>query len=338
MGVINGKQIVFVEKERIELQERSWDEGQLGGQELLIETEASFISSGTELAILTAKTPKVYEPGSWNAYPWKAGYACVGTIRTVGREVRAFKPGTRVFLHGKHSTINLAKESGMIVQVPEGMDASVAAATRLASISATALHVTDIPRNGWVAVFGLGLVGNFAAQAYRIMGCRVIGVDPAAKRRELAEACGISRTVHGTPEEVNERIRAITGGDMCAVTVDAVGHSAVIRQAMTAAAQFGQVVLLGTPRTPLEGNLTDLLADIHFRRLSLRGALNFNDRDQLIDIQRTTFDWVQSGRLQVEPLISHRLRPEEAERAYAGLLHQTEEYIGVSFLWGRDRS
>ncbi|MCC2686580.1 MAG: Alcohol dehydrogenase zinc-binding domain protein, partial [Paenibacillaceae bacterium] len=249
MGVINGKQIVFVEKERIELQERSWDEGQLGGQELLIETEASFISSGTELAILTAKTPKVYEPGSWNAYPWKAGYACVGTIRTVGREVRAFKPGTRVFLHGKHSTINLAKESGMIVQVPEGMDASVAAATRLASISATALHVTDIPRNGWVAVFGLGLVGNFAAQAYRIMGCRVIGVDPAAKRRELAEACGISRTVHGTPEEVNERIRAITGGDMCAVTVDAVGHSAVIRQAMTAAAQFGQVVLLGTPRT-----------------------------------------------------------------------------------------
>jgi hypothetical protein len=41
--------------------------------------------------------------------------------------------------------------------------------------------------------------------------------------------------------------------------------------------------------------------------------------------------------LLVEPLISHRLKPEEAELAYAGLLHKTEEYIGVSFLWGRDR-
>ncbi|MDF2722815.1 MAG: hypothetical protein K0Q59_2490, partial [Paenibacillus sp.] len=179
----------------------------------------------------------------------------------------------------------------------------------------------------------LGPIGNFAAQAYRIMGCRVIGVDPAAKRRELAELTGTSYTVHGSPEEVTERIREITGGDMCAVTVDAVGHSAVIRQAMQAAAKFGQVVLLGTPRTPVEGNLTELLADIHFRWLSLRGALNFNDRDRLRDIQLTTFDWVQSGRLHIEPLISHRMRPEEAAQAYDGLQNKTEEYIGVSLLW-----
>ncbi|WP_284645438.1 zinc-dependent alcohol dehydrogenase [Paenibacillus silviterrae] len=330
---VKGKQIVFVDKDQVELHEASWAEDQLKEQELLIETEASFISAGTELAILTAKTPKVYQKGSWNAYPWKAGYASVGTVRATGRNVRGFEPGARVFLHGKHGSATIAKAGELLVPVPEGMDASVAAATRLASISATALHVSDIPRNGWVAVFGLGLVGNFAAQVYRIMGCRVIGVDPAARRRELAEACGIPYTVHGTPEEVTERIRDITGGDMCAVTVDAVGHSAVIRQAMKAAASFGQVVLLGTPRTPLEGNMTELLADIHFRWLSLRGALNFNDPDRLREIQRTTFDWVQSGRLHIEPLISHRLKPEEALKAYDGLQNQTEEYIGVSLLW-----
>jgi 2-desacetyl-2-hydroxyethyl bacteriochlorophyllide A dehydrogenase len=330
---MRGQQIVFTDKDKIELQDCEWNDRELGGHELLIETEASFISAGTELAILKAATPKVYKKGSWNAYPWKAGYASVGTIRAIGKEVSGLEIGTRVFTHGTHSTAYIAKDRELILPVPDGMDASVAAASRLASISATALQVCDIPTNGWVAIFGLGAIGIFAAQAFQIMGCRVIGIDPAENRRKLAESCGVRHTVHGTNEEITAQIKGITNGGMCEVSVDAVGHSAVIQQAMKATANCGQVILLGTPRTPHEGNMTDLLADIHFRWLSVRGALNFTDTQKLKEIQLTTFDWLQSGRLQIEPFISHRLKPEQVNQAYDGLLHRTEEYTGVSFIW-----
>jgi threonine dehydrogenase-like Zn-dependent dehydrogenase len=46
-----------------------------------------------------------------------------------------------------------------------------------------------------VAVFGLGLVANLAAQMLSIRACRVIGVDLMAERRGLAERCGIEITV-----------------------------------------------------------------------------------------------------------------------------------------------
>ena len=52
----------------------------LGSDEILIETEATFISPGTELSIYQAKTERVYQPGAWCEYPWKAGYAKLDKI------------------------------------------------------------------------------------------------------------------------------------------------------------------------------------------------------------------------------------------------------------------
>jgi 2-desacetyl-2-hydroxyethyl bacteriochlorophyllide A dehydrogenase len=326
------KQIVVPEAHRVELQVTDVD-ALIDDNEILIETEATFISSGTELAIFQANTQRVYQPGAWCAYPWKAGYAHVGIVREIGRDVTRFNPGQRVFSHGNHASAVIVDQDGLVVPVPEGMDPGIAAATRLASISDTSIHVADIAPGSWVAVYGLGFVGNMAAQIFQLMGCKVIGIDPNGSRRSLAEECGICYTVGGSEAEAAERIREITQGDMCHISVDAVGHSKVVAQAMKSTAKFGQVILLGTPRVPVEGNLTDLLADIHLRWLTVRGALNFHDQDKLLEIQKNTFHWVRSGKLNLEPLISHRLRPEQIEEAYFGLLNKQEEYTGVILLW-----
>jgi threonine dehydrogenase-like Zn-dependent dehydrogenase len=49
--------------------------------------------------------------------------------------------------------------------------------------------------------------------------------------------------------------------------------------------------------------------------------------------QEMIFAWVQAGKLQIEPLISHRLPPEKIKEAYEGLLHQPEKYTGVALVW-----
>ena len=87
----------------------------------------------------------------------------------------------------------------------------------------TAIVVGEIGTNPWVVVFGLGLVGNLASQMFQIHGSRVIGVDPVAERRELAQRCGIERTVGGSADEAQAQIQEITKGDLGNITVDAVG-------------------------------------------------------------------------------------------------------------------
>jgi 2-desacetyl-2-hydroxyethyl bacteriochlorophyllide A dehydrogenase len=317
------------------------DETALQPDQLLVETEATFISAGTELANYTGREPKVFQPNQWCTYPWRSGYANVGTVLAVGANVTRAKVGQRVFTYGGHASAVVVNQNRLVIPVPDGMERTLAAATRMAGVALTGIIVSEIRDTPWVAVYGLGMVGNLAAQAFALRGCRVIGVDPVATRRQLAERCGIARTVGGNKEEANAAVMEITGGEGADIAVDAVGHSAVVMQALEATARFGQLILLGSPRVPVEGNLTELLSEVHLRMITMRGALEWSlpiypdtgNRTSQYSKQMTIFDWVQSGKLQVEPLISHRLPPEEIKQAYEGLLRQPEEYTGVALVW-----
>jgi len=335
------REVVVTGQNQVELQTRDLDGSALGPGDLLIDTEATFISAGTELANYTGKEPKVFVPGQWCTYPWRSGYGNVGVVRAVGPGVTRAAVGDRVFTYANHGSTVVFNQQRLVVGVPDDMDPVLAAAARMAGVAMTGIIVSEIRDAPWVAVFGLGMVGNLAAQMFHLRGCRVIGVDPVAARRELAARCGIDVTVGGTPEEAQAAIMEHTGGKGAGIAVDAVGHSAVVMQAAKATATFGQLVLLGSPRVPVEGNLTMLLSDIHLRMITMRGALEWcvpmypdiGERTSQYSKQQTIFAWLRSGRLRLAELISHRLPPEEIKQAYKGLLRQPETYTGVALAW-----
>jgi threonine dehydrogenase-like Zn-dependent dehydrogenase len=307
------KQVVVTGQNQVELQKATMDEN-LGPNELLIETEYTFISTGTELANYTGKEPKVFQPGAWCAYPWRSGYANVGIVKAVGAQARRAK---------------------------DDIDPGIATASRMAGVAATAFIVAEIKGNPWVAVFGLGLVGNLASQLLKIKGCRVIGVDPVEYRRKLAEKCGIEYTLGGDAETVHKGIAEITNGSMANITVDAVGHSAVVMQALKETASHGQIVILGSPRVTVQGDLTELLGDVHIRWITIRGALEWcipiypegAEGISQFTKQQMIFDWLRNGKLDVKSLISHRLKPEQIKQAYDGLLNEPQTYTGVLLEW-----
>lgn len=335
------REVVVTGQHEVELQARALDASVLGPEELLIETEATFISAGTELANYTGREPRVFQPNQWCTYPWRSGYANVGRVLAVGEQVTRAEVGQRVFTYARHGSTVVFNQQRLVIPVPEGMDATLAASTRMAGVALTSIIVSEIRDAPWVAIYGLGMVGNLAAQAFTLRGCRVIGVDPLASRRKLAEQCGIAYTVGGDPQEANAAIMELTNGLGADITVDAVGHSGVVMQALGATARFGQLVILGSPRVPAEGNLTALLSDVHLRMITLRGALEWSlpiypdtgNRTSQFSKQQAIFEWVKTGKLHLEPLISHRLPPEEIKQAYEGLLRQPETYTGVALVW-----
>lgn len=340
-------QVIVTGQHHVELQPRVLD-AQLAPDELLIATECSFISAGTELSIYTGKEPQVFQSGSWCAYPWPSGYANVGIVRAVGERVTRAQVGQRVFTTAQHASVVKVNQQSLVVSVPERLDPALAAASRMAGVATTAIVVAELGQNPWVVVFGMGMVGNLAAQSFRILGGRVIGVDPTAHRRELGKACGIPHVIGGTTEEVAAAIREITGGNMADITIDAVGHSAVVQDALAITADYGQLILLGTPRAPVEGNLTALLSAIHLRWITLRGALEWclptypptgnyggptRCQTSLQGKQEMIFDWMLRDEMRLAPLVSHRMRPEQIKDAYDGLLHKPEIFTGVVLDW-----
>jgi len=342
------KQIIVTGQNQVEFKELDMNES-LGPDEILLKTEWTFISAGTELANYTGREPDVFVKGAWCAYPWNSGYANVGKVKAIGSNVTCCKVGDRLFSSTAHSSFVKANQNGMVAVVPNEIDPCVAAATRMAGVSTSSVVMAEQKLHPWVGVFGLGMVGNLAAQSFRILGARVIGIDPVASRRKRAgDKCGIRWTIGGTPEEAQKEIAKITDGQMLDVAVEATGLTPVVLQALKATVSLGQLVLLGSPRAPFQGDITPAFKDIHLRYITVRGALEWASPVyppttgqgaralrimSLYEKQMMIFDWVKDGSLVIEPLITHRLPPTEIKQAYEGLLRDSEKYIGVALDW-----
>ena len=340
---MTGRAAIVREANLVEIEEIEVP-GPVGPNQVLVQTECTFISAGTELANFTGLDPGVHVPGSWNHFPARPGYANCGRVIELGSAVDTLAVGDRVFTQHKHVSHHLVPVDDpdtIAVPVPADVPSDLAAAVRMGMVAITAAQVADNHVNDWVVVFGLGLVGNLAAQLFALDGARVIGVDPVATRRELARRVGIQRVIGNDMTDIASQVREITGGGAQTI-VEAVGHAGVAATAIHAAAPYGELILLGSPRAPVTADLNEFLQPVHRTWVTIKGALehrlpiNPTTRGHPLSISgnaRTILDLVSAGRLQLADLISHRLPASQIAAAYHGLLNQPDEYWGVALDW-----
>lgn len=324
------------------------DPGAVGPAQALLETELSLMSTGTELANFSGLDPGVYRQGSWNAYPWRPGYAAVGRVLRLGADARRYvpglEPGMRVFAiapHASHAVVDLAARP--VFPLAEGDDPRDLILVRMASVAITALRLArGATPGGWAAVLGLGLVGNFAAQLFQLAGLRVAAFDPAPRRVELASACGIRNAHTLTGEAAQARLSELTGGAGASVVVEAIGNPHLIPGAVAMCRRRGEVILLGSPRGPLAEDTGELWSDIHHRGIAVVGALEWllpfresvaGDGPSIEANYRSLMDWVRAGDLRVAGMLSHVVPPEACQETYAGVLADRNAYMGIAFRW-----
>lgn len=304
-------------------------------EDILIETNASIISTGTELSIWAGLE-------SWAPLPYTPGYGSVGTILEVGNNVKDLKVGDTIFTHGPHQKFALAKNYAH--KIPKGLDPKVAVFTRMAGVAITSVMVSNAKIGDNVAVCGLGLVGNLAAQMFKLAGCNVTGIDVSSSKLESAKRCGIDVVIDGSSNVTNQ-IMELTNGHGVDTFVDATGVSKVIVESIDAISAGGECILLGTPRGNYQTDVVPLLRKIHLANtnIQIKGAhewkfprYKFQTQDSQTSIERNNeklLRFFSDGKLITEPLLSHLVSPEEAPIAYEALKNKDENYFGVVVNW-----
>lgn len=302
---------------------------------MIVRTHITVISPGTELARWGGKTLRFARSRPMSRF--LPGYANIGTVLAAGAAVPA-RPGDRVYTMATHTSVaRVDLRQDLCIPVPEGLADEEAVFARLATVSMTTL-LTTIARGGdAVAVIGLGLVGNLAAQIFQHCGMSVSAIDRSEARRAVAARCGL-RSVVG-PEaatDLAQRHRLV---------VEASGSAEALASAVDLTASGGEIVMVGAPWGGAENSVPSgrLMGEIFLRFLRLRSGSEWEIPRQpaplaLGSIHRNSvvaLDWLAAGHLRVAPLITHRLPPEAAEDAYAGLRSRPDEYLGVLFRWGR---
>lgn len=337
---IASRHILFAAPNQVELASEEVADAALGHNEVLIRSEASLISAGTELARLRG------EGEGAGQFPSRPGYACIGRILAVGPDTAGVKPGDRVFFAGKHQAVqrfltNQDHQWGRCYPVPEGIAPEEAVFVCLAQIALTAPWVSAAGPGDTVAVFGLGVIGNLCAQLYQLTGARVIGLDPVAARCAMARECGLRETIAVEPGRQIEALRAATGGEGAQITVDAVGHPAVTLAAIEGTRLLGECVILGSPRAALQGDVGALLNRLHMQGIALRGAHMWRfpamqvrgSTRTVADAYAMLFAAIRDGRLRVAPLRSHLVAPEQAPASYRELSEARDRAWGVVINW-----
>ncbi len=157
-----------------------------------------------------------------------------------------------------------------------------------------------------VAVFGLGPMGLGAVMIAAQKGCRVIGIEPIAFRRDMAAKIGAAELIDPAAGDVVERIKELTDGAGVDRSLECSGRADALEAAVEAAAYFGHVATIG------ECDAATISPSSYFNRkeLTLSGSTVFpaTEYDELCQLF--------ADGLTPEQFITHRYSIEQAQQAY----------------------
>jgi 2-desacetyl-2-hydroxyethyl bacteriochlorophyllide A dehydrogenase len=309
--------------------------------QVVVKPACSAISAGTEIAIYSATHIgfSIPNPPPWLKHPIGLGYSMAGTVHAVGSAVEDWAAGDRVLIGARHGNWAVGDvRSDGLYRLPDGVSMEEGALARLGGISLVGVRQGQVTLGETVAVVGLGLIGQFAAQLSRLAGARpVVGVDPLARRVQVAAAGGI-HALNSNDVDAVQAVREITGGRMAEVVIEATGDPQAMGMVLDLAAEGGRVVLLGSLRGKVE---IDAYTIVHRNDISLVGAherlaahpSTLRDPWTRQRNQDLVLSLLADGSLKSAGLISHRIRPDEIQETYEALIERPQDYVGVLIEW-----
>jgi threonine dehydrogenase-like Zn-dependent dehydrogenase len=299
-----------------------------GPDEILVQSECSLVSPGTERAVLCGL------PGARRSFPYVPGYSTAGKVIKKGGAVKGIEVGDRVTGRIKHASHETALASKLF-KVPSGVSAEEASFIELGIIVLQGIRKAAIKPGERVAVVGQGLIGQLANRMARLMTpASLIAVAPSRSRERLALLPGGVDQYISLKEEP-ARVHALNAD----VVIEAVGTPQANVTAMQCARDGGRVVLLGSSRG-LTRDL-DIWNVAQKRNLTIIGAHISDMPDKDESPRRWTYEQegklflelLQMGRLKVADLITWRAKPEECNAVYEVLAEGGRDHVGITFNW-----
>lgn len=325
---------------KVHIDEREMPE--LPAGHVRVKVSYSGISPGTELLGLDRSVGSDEE--------FRMGYQAAGIVEAVGAGMtEQYKPGDAVACYGAPyvyhaSRLNVPRHC--VTSLPANIAPRDAAFCNLASIALHGFRHTRCSVGEIVAVVGLGLLGNLAAQCARAAGCRVVSSELLPQRVQAATDAGLD--VVSSLNELKVHVQQLSrhhGADAVMLAVKNT-DDAILAEAYQLVRRLGHVVILGLSDAQLPRELMFAKeATIVVSRAAGWGRYN---RSYELDGQDFPYEharWTEHrnleeamrqlsiGGIRIEPLITNVLPYTEVERGYDMIRNEPAKHLAVAFRW-----
>ena len=294
------------------------------------------------IATLTSVRSRLDQPRS-------IGYSSAGIVVAVGEGVSDINIGDRVACAGAGYAAHAELVSVprlLVAKIPETGNISFdeAAFGTVGAICLHGLRIAEVTLGDTVAVIGLGLLGQITVQLLKAAGCRVLGMDLAEQRTDLAIKSGAEAS-STTAREFRDLCFQKTGGaGVDAILIAAETPSSdPVNLAAEIARDRAIVVAVGTVGMDLQRKLY-YEKELVFRVSRSYGpgrydaAYEQKGRDYPIGHVRWTetrnleafLRLIADGKLNLQSLVTHRFPMERATEAYELIMGANHEpFLGV---------
>ncbi|EPH0094418.1 quinone oxidoreductase [Pluralibacter gergoviae] len=275
----------------------------------------------------------LYPPPS---LPSGLGNEGAGVVVKVGRGVSHLKEGDRVVYAqsplGAYSTVhNVPADKAALL--PDAISFEQAAASFLKGLTVFyLLRKTYEIRPGEPFLFhaAAGGVGLIACQWAKSLGAKLIGTVGSAEKAQRALDAGAWQVINYRDENIAERVREITGGEMLRVVYDSVGKE-TWEASLDCLQRRGLMVSFGNSSGPVTGVNLGILnqkGSLYVTRPSLQGYIT--TRDELAEASNELFSLIASGAIKVDVAENQKYPLADASRAHEVL--QSRATQGSSLL------
>ena len=159
--------------------------------------------------------------------------------------------GFKRYLNGGFARFNLFPAKARVHRVPESLTAGEAAYIEPMACAWHAVDRGEIKPGDTVVVGGVGNIGLCMLQIASLSNPgQLIALDTKAYRLDLAGQLGADVTIDVTRENPVERVRALTDGDGCDVSIEASGSPAAIEPGLRMVRKLGTVVASASSTNP----------------------------------------------------------------------------------------
>jgi len=187
------------------------------------------------------------------------------------------------------------------------------------------INNAEVEPGSTVVVFGLGGIGLNVIQGAVLAGAtRIVGVDINPDKAAWGEKFGMTDFVN--PKDVGdvvEHLVNLTGGG-ADYSFDCTGNTTVMRQALECCHRgWGTSVIIGVAAAGEEISTRpfQLVTGRVWKGSAFGGARGRTDIPKMVD-------WYMNGKIQIDPMITHRLKLEEINKGF-DMMHAGESIRSV---------
>ena len=187
------------------------------------------------------------------------------------------------------------------------------------------IYTAKVEAGARAVVFGLGGIGLNVIQGLKMIGAKqIVGVDLNPQREAMARQFGMTDFINPKDvENLTDAVIQMTGGG-ADYTFECIGNVDVMRVALeTAHKGWGESIIIGVAGAGKEISTRpfQLVTGRSWRGSAFGGARGRTDVPSIVDMY-------MDGRIQIDPLITHKLPLERINDAF-DLMHKGESIRSV---------